>query len=575
MTDKRKRPLRIVAGIASLAILASACGSDKKSGDDNPTTAPAASTTSSVEVPTGGTLTIGAEQEPDCFDWIGSCGGSSWGYWMAGVQTTPAALTPEKQADGTYQYVASNLLTGEPVLETDPVQKVTYEINPDAVWSDGVAITCDDFEYTWDQVANGEDVYDPTGYTDIEKVDCTDPSSPVVVWKKGAVYSGWKQLFGAGYGVWPSHLLKGKDRNAETKDGYDWSGGPWLAKWTKGDNVTLTPNDKYWGTKPKLEKVVFKIQSDTAAQFQSFKSGQVQAIYPQPQLDVIDAIGAGIPKSKSVVNAQTGSLEALWINTSRAPLDSVEVRQALAYSIDRDTIVKQLFGKVGVEKAANSLNPFILAEFSDQESFAGYKLDLAKAEELLTGEGWAKGSDGFYAKDGKTLGFEIKTTEGNKRRQTTLIALQQVLKQAGFDVKITFRKAGDLFGTDGPNGDFDVALYAQVLTAITPGLCGQFCTDSIPTAANGSTGNNWQRFSDPDVDEQLEIIESSLDADKQKAAAKAADKLLAENMASLPLDPLPNIIIWSETVIGPIGDQAVLGPFWNLNEWGCTGGKCA
>ncbi|MCU9611812.1 ABC transporter substrate-binding protein, partial [Escherichia coli] len=85
--------------------------------------------------------------------------------------------------------------------------------------------------------------------------------------------------------------------------------------------------------------------------------------------------------------AQTGSLEALWINTSRAPLDSVEVRQALAYSIDRDTIVKQLFGKVGVEKAANSLNPFILAEFSDQESFAAYKLDLTKAEGLLTGEG--------------------------------------------------------------------------------------------------------------------------------------------------------------------------------------------
>ncbi len=70
------------------------------------------------------------------------------------------------------------------------------------------------------------------------------------------------------------------------KDGYTWSGGPWFAKWNKGDDIILTPNPNYWGAKPHLDKVVFKFQTDTAAEFQAFKSGQVDAIYPQPQLDV-------------------------------------------------------------------------------------------------------------------------------------------------------------------------------------------------------------------------------------------------------------------------------------------------
>jgi peptide/nickel transport system substrate-binding protein len=39
-------------------------------------------------------------------------------------------------------------------------------------------------------------------------------------------------------------------------------------------------------------------------------------------------------------------------------------------------------------------------------------------------------------------------------------------------------------------------------------------------------------------------------------------------MVSLPLDPLPNILLWSETVVGPVSDNPVLGPFWQLSQWG-------
>jgi len=568
----RKRYVRVIVGASVLSIVAAACGSSSsKSGDTNPP--PAASTTIGT-VPTGGTLTVGAEQEPDCMDWVGSCSGASWGFWTAQVATMPSALIPAKQPDGSYKYVPGPVLDGMPTLETSPVETITYKINPKAVWSDGVPITCDDFKYTAAQVASGKDIYDPTGYTDIDTVDCSNEAQAVVKYKQGKTYAGWQQLFGAAYGIMPSHILSKGDRDAEMKNGYDWSGGPWLMKWTKGDNITLTPNDKYWDKKPKLDKVVFKFEADTAAEFQAFKSGQVQAIYPQPQIDVIDALGSGISGANQKVNAETGAVEALWVQNQKFPFTSKAVRQAFAYAVDRDAIVNQLFGKLGVTKAVNSLNPFVLADYSDQEAFSEYKPDMSKVDSLMKGDGWAKGSDGIWAKDGKKAAFSISTTQGNKRRQLTVEALQKELKPAGFDLSLTFRKAADLFGKDGPQGNFQLALFAQQVTTIVPGLCSQFCGKNIPTSANGNTGNNWYRYSNKDADTQLEIVDNSLSIDDQKAASKKADDILASDMASLPLDPLPDILLWSKKVVGPVTDNAILGMFWNINEWGCANGSC-
>jgi ABC-type oligopeptide transport system substrate-binding subunit len=153
-------------------------------------------------------------------------------------------------------------------------------------------------------------------------------------------YSGWKQLFGGQYGILPKHILDGKDITTEMSNGYKWSGGPWIIDhWTKGVEVVLVPNTKFWGTKPKLDKVTFKVQADTAAEFESFKNNEVSMIYPQPQLDVVDQLKAGLPDSKSSVNANTGNLEALWINNASAPMDDIAVHQALGYAVDHAAIV--------------------------------------------------------------------------------------------------------------------------------------------------------------------------------------------------------------------------------------------
>lgn len=566
MQTKRKIALQLGALVAALALVAAACGGDDDDSGGNAANN-SSSTTAAANVPSGGTLVIGAEQEPDCTAWIRSCGGSSWGFWMMGTTTMPRVYDVKKEGD-SWVPVPSSLVTGEPEVDTKNPDKpvITYKLNPKAVWSDGTQITCDDFNYTWDQIAHGDDIYDPTGYADIAKVDCPDPQTVVTSYSQP--YSGWKQLFGGGYGVLPSHILKGKDTLKEMGNGYKWSGGPWMIQaWKKGVEVDLVPNPKYWGDKPKLDKIIFKIQADTSAEFQAFKNGESEMIYPQPQPDVIDQIKQGLQGTKNVYTDQTGNLEALWMNNAKAPLDDVKVRQAVGYALDRDALVKRLFGDLGVDKAMQTLNVPIVKDWADTEAWSQYKLDLKKVDELLTSAGYKKNGT-YYEKDGKPLTLELKSTAGNARRELTGQLLQAQLKAAGIQLTLNYQEAGDLFGSQLPKGDFQIALYAQVATFVAPGQCNLFCSKNIPTAANNNSGQNWTRTNIKGLDPLLEELDKNLDESAQKDAGKKADDLQAQDMASLPLDPLPNILIWSDKVVGPIGDNPVFGPFFNANEWG-------
>jgi peptide/nickel transport system substrate-binding protein len=502
-------------------------------------------------------------------DWIGTCSGSSWGYWMAAVQTMPRAFDVVKDDQGKYTYKASNVLKGEPKLETSPQQKVTYDIADDAVWSDGVPITSTDFKYTWDQIAHTDDVYDKTGYTNIQSVDDSNPKVAVVTFSKP--FGDWKGLFTGNYGIFPSHILQGKDRDATMKDGYDFSGGPWIIQqWVKTDNITLVPNPKYWGTKPSLDKVIFKFQPDTSSEFTAFKSDQVSMIYPQPQLDAVDQINAGLPNSQKVITTDTGNFEALWLNQGKPPFDDPAVRKAVAYSIDRTAIVQRLFGAIGVNQPLQFLNAPIVSDFVDQNAFSQYKKDLSQVDKLLTGDGYVKGSDGIYAKNGQKLSFTVQTTAGNQRRILTQQILQSQLKDAGIDMQAATSKSGDLFGQILPVGDFQAAIYAQVLTSLQPSICNITCSqNAAPIGQKG--GNNYQRTSVPELDTVLTKMDGELDTSAAMSEGKQAQQIAASNMINLPIDPLPNILLWNNKVQGPVSDNGILGPFWNMNQWGVTG----
>ncbi len=556
----RKYVVTTVALFALLSMSLAACGSNGSSG------------TAAAD----GTLVVGADQEPDCLDWLATCSGASWGTWSALVTTLPQAYVSHASSgdSAAYEYEPSPLLAGEATVAPGSQQIITYKLNPDAVWSDGVAITSADFKYTFDQIMSGEDIYDTTGYANIESVSTPDPQTVVVSFKDS--YAAWKGLFSSGYGVLPSHLLEGKKRNAIMKDGYSFSGGPWKldggkSGWKKGVSITLVPNENFWGTKPTIKKVVFRFITDTSALFQAFKAGEVDFLYPQPQPDWFPAVKGGIDGATIKATANTSSVEALWLNNSKPPFDNESVRKAIAYSLDRDAIVKRLFGPLGVNRAWQSFNPPIVAAYADPAGFSGYTLDLAKVAELMSSQGYAKGSDGYWAKDGVKASFTLKTTVGNKRRELTAQILQSAFKDAGFEMKIKTQDAGVLFGEAGPTGDFEMALYAQVANGPEPGNCSIFCSVNIPTEANGNSGNNWTRTNVSGLDALLEALDVEINSEKRIEFSKQADLLTGLSATSIPLDPLPNTVIFRNSVRGPIADNATMGPFWNMNLWTLKG----
>ena len=146
----------------------------------------------------------------------------------------------------------------------------------------------------------------------------------------------------------------------------------------------------------------------------------------------------------------------------------MKVRQALAFSTDRGAIVDQLFKPVqaDIKQIDSFATPTDGAAYTS--SFSKYTKDLNQVTTLMTGAGWAKNSSGLWEKGGTTAKIEIKTTTNNKRRELTLQILQSQWKEAGFDVTLTFEKSSVLFGQDGPQGNFQVALFAQVPSSNDP-----------------------------------------------------------------------------------------------------------
>jgi peptide/nickel transport system substrate-binding protein len=513
---------------------------------------------------TGGTIRIAAEEEPFCADWISSCAALAWGNWALGNLTMPQALNVDP--DGNY--VTGAMLAEFPTLAEGPPMTVTYKINPAAVWSDGTPMTSADFEYTRDQIVNGKDIYDTTGYELIESIDTTDPATAVVTFSEP--FAAWKDLFGGFYFVLPKHLLDGKNRNKVMKDGYAFSGGPWQldggkAGWKKGKSITLVPNDAYWGIKPTITEVIFQFIPESAAELQAVKSNQVDAAYPLPIDGAVDQVEE-TPSLDHVVSFGN-QFEALWINAAKFPLDSQAVRQSVAYATDREAIVEQIL--VPAINEGRVLESFIVPTFRTfyEPAFEQYVPNPEQVDQLMAGDGWEKNGDGIWEKGGKPASFEVNTTSGNESRALTLQLWQSQLQEAGFDVTIKPLDADLFFGDRLPKGQFTVGLFASVGTP-DPGLCLLFCSGNIPKKANKFSGQNATRTDSESIDTPWEAVDVTLDEAARIADAKTGQAALAEYVASIPLFQTPTLFIWNTDKLGGrLEDNTVMGPFFTMNEW--------
>ncbi len=509
----------------------------------------------------GGTLVIALAGEPGCADWLAPCGTVQTGFTAMGRPTVPRALD---FIDGQYRPTA--VLAGEPVVTGGPPQRVTYRINPKAVWSDGQPITSSDFRYSWDQIVNGAGIANRTGFDQIESVDDTDPRTAVVTFK--VPYAAWRTLFAT---ILPKHLLDGKDRGGEMKDGYSWSGGPWMIDhWTRGQEIRLVPNPRYWDRAPNLDAVMWKIIPDTAAALAAYKTGQVSLLQALPP----EATAADLHALADTRLDVATSLGVSWVsfNTQKPPLDSLAVRQALAYSADRDAVVSQVLGPIKPDvKAVQSWTTPASARWY-VEPFARYRPDPAKVTQLMAADGWAKGADGIWAKAGQRAQFELLGSTA-KSNQLVRQILQSQWKAAGFDVSLADAAPAAQADREA-KGAYDADISGFAFPSDDPGRCAFLCSRSIPSAANANSGQNITRVADPALDGAWARVDAEIDDARRLDAVKVAEGLTADLVPGLPFAPGVATLVYSTArLAGPVSNN-VPYPFYNLNEWWCRGGQC-
>jgi peptide/nickel transport system substrate-binding protein len=508
------------------------------------------------------------------------------------VADISAQLMPQAylvQPDLTLKY-DDQFLTEEPTSEVSgDTQTITYKINPDAVWSDGKPITADDFAFSWNLQKSSDPatggcaaLLSTTGYDQVASVEGSDNGKTVTV-KMATPFADWKALFsGSNNPVFPKHVMDKGDPAANCAyvttgwpiaDGLpqDISGGPWQLKKSNINNgqqiAVLTPNEKYWGDKPKLEQVVIQgIGNDPTTAVQGLSSGELNMIYPQPQLDLVDQVKDLEPNVVSDVNFGL-SFEHLDFNTTDPVLSDVRVRQAFAMALDRQEIVDQTVGQFSSDAQVldNRIWLNTQPQYKDTAPDQYKKQDIAGAKALLEQAGWTLGGDGVYTKGGQPLNLRIDTTANNPLREQTVNVMISQLKDAG--IAATFNANPDIFaGKEKPTsleaGGFQIALFAWVGSPFISG------TPAIYLSPQGdSIGQNYSRIGTPELDALFTQWLSETDDQQIADTGNEIDSKLWDQMATLPLYQKPTFIAYSSTIAGAEDNPTQAGPLWNASTW--------
>ncbi len=433
----------------------------------------------------------------------------------------------------------------------------SWEVNEKANWSDGKPITGEDYLTAVKAIARSKktvrktNVQDVVGFADYRdgkatsiagvKVDPQNPKKFTVTFAKVFCPALINAFGGGGSGVAliPTHIFgkytvdndpaKNIDDAPENLAPPVASGSFVFKEWRKGDQVILTKNKSYWQGEPLLDEYVFKVVADSTVLGAQLKTGELNfgTVEPKDLEDIERQENLKVYKFQALSYTYIGwnlqSKTAPWLGDKR-------VRQALAHGLDMDTVVKQILFGQGTKMVSHH-PPVSWAVPSG--GMNQYPYDQAKARQLIESAGFAKGADGFYAKDGKTLQFSIVANSGNKVRETLLQVAAEQYKQIGVKVNPkleSFETMVDKLTTG--NQEIEAWIIGWSL-GIEPDPYGIWSKTQIPDPAAKKTGFNFGSYTTPEVEKSMEEGRSPSNGDCSQTARKKQyetfNKLLNED----------------------------------------------
>jgi peptide/nickel transport system substrate-binding protein len=543
-----RRKLWLFAGVVLAALALAATGSARVNGPDSASSSKA------------GTLVFGAEQGggPDwCLNLILDIDCNA--FWNVVFQTPVIRGAYLFTPKFTYK---PDLIT-KATLKLRP-QRVTYFIRKNAHWSDGVPVTGKDWNFTYQTAVNPKykEHIDPLGWEDIRSVK-GNGKVVTVTFKRN--YAAWRDLFSY---VLPAHALGGTDMltvwndcicnpkkgNAPIGD------GPFLlTRFDRGSGITLTRNSKGWhGPKAKLDSIVFRFITNTNSEIQAIRSGEVDAIYPQPQLALADLKNQSGLKIQTHVGLQYEHIEIEQGAHGNPLAKQLWLRQALITAVNRTAAAKALYGTLNPSVGALQSMVRLKGEQGYTNDFAKWNYNVAKVDNILKAHNCSKGGDGIYRCGGTKVSFDFASTSGNALRTLAFTIFQDQAAKAGIELKNGFVPAGTLFGSKLPAHDFDLAMFTQLVTV-----------DPHYVVSNFSCGNasNYTEYCNRTVTRWLAQSDRELNDGKRLALIKKVGKQLASDVPMIPLFQRPTYFVYKTSLSGLVDNPTSQGPTWNAERW--------
>jgi peptide/nickel transport system substrate-binding protein len=153
--------------------------------------------------------------------------------------------------------------------------------------------------------------------------------------------------------------------------------GPFeFVSWTREDRLVLKRFENYWGEKAKLDELIIRPIADNAARLQALQNDEIQGYDLVEPQDIPTIQGSDNLK---ILERPAFNVAYVGINQAEAPMDKLEVRQAVAYGLDRQAVVDNFYGGRGV--VAKQMMPPEVEGYAD--SVTEYEHDPEKAKQLL------------------------------------------------------------------------------------------------------------------------------------------------------------------------------------------------
>jgi len=552
----RKQRLLGAASVTAVCVLAGACtggsggsGNDSGSGKTPTISASDINAKTTNQLKNGGTLRYAIDQ------WVPQWNQLQVDGALQVADTAEWAIFPRMYRSDARGEVRPNsdYLVSAKVTDKKPKQVVTYTINPKAKWSNGDQITWKDFASQWKAMRGQDSKYEAastTGYERIGKVDKGRNSRSVKV-TFDRPFGEWLKLFDP---LYPAKYTGDPDKfNDAYRDKIPVTAGPFkVQKIDKtSQTVTLVRDPKWWGTRPRLDRIVFRSMDDSAMPT-AFANGEID--YAEIGADASAYKQASDVNGGEVRKAAGPDYRTLTFGSGGVFKD-VKLRRAIAMGINRRAIANA--DLQGLDWPIRTMdNHFFVNTQDGYQNNAGVTgvFNPAAAKKALDSLGWKSGQNGVRAKGGKQLKLDMVIPSGTPASKNEAQIVQTMLKDLGVQLNIRSVASNDFFDKYIMPGDFDLAPFTWIGTPFP--ISDARSIYGTPKGDNPQ--QNFGRIGSKKSDRLMDDAQSELDVAKARADMNDADKVVWDNVHSLIIYQRPQYTAVKSNLanIGSFGFQS-------------------